>query len=105
VVNQPAASGEHPNPNPTPEQVLQSLQLQSLQAELQTAQQERDRLAATFVANQRALQASLQAAEVRQQLAILQAEIQSMQPSQPLSNNNNQSQPTAQSQPNAQPIA
>jgi hypothetical protein len=78
------ADEDHPNPNPTPEQVLQSLQ-----AKLQVAQQKRDRLAATFTANQRVMQASLQAVEIRQQLAILQTEIQSMQKNQPLFNNSN----------------
>jgi hypothetical protein len=44
-------------------------------------QQERDRVVVAFVAHRRAAQASTQAAEIRQQLAVLQAEIQSMQPS------------------------
>jgi hypothetical protein len=78
------ADEDHPNPNPTPEQVLQSLQ-----AKLQVAQQKRDRLAVTFTVNQRVMQASLQAVEIRQQLAILQTEIQSMQKNQPLFNNSN----------------
>jgi uncharacterized protein involved in exopolysaccharide biosynthesis len=83
VDDQPIAGEEQPNPDPTPEQVLQQLQ-----AQLQNVQQERDRLAATFAASQRAVQASLQAAEIRQQLAIVQAEIQSLQPSQPQSASN-----------------
>jgi hypothetical protein len=45
-------------------------------------QQERDRLAATFAADQRAATIAQQTMEIRQ-LAILQAEIQSMQPVQP----------------------
>jgi hypothetical protein len=45
-------------------------------------QQERDRVAAAYAASQQAAQTSTQAAKIRQQLAILQAEIQSMQPSQ-----------------------
>jgi hypothetical protein len=52
--------------------------LHQLQAELQSAQQERDRLAAAFAANQWAVQALAQAAEIRQQLAAFQAKIQSM---------------------------
>jgi hypothetical protein len=67
------AGEDHPNPNPTPEQVLQSLQ-----AELQVAQQKRDKFAVTFAANQRVMQASLQAVEIIHQLAILQTKIQSM---------------------------
>ena len=47
-----------PNSATTPEQ-----ELQQLQAQLQRAQQERDRMAAAFVANQQAIQASAQAAE------------------------------------------
>jgi hypothetical protein len=43
-------AGEQPVPDPTLEQVLQQLQV-----ELQNAQQERDRLAAAFAANQRAI--------------------------------------------------
>jgi molecular chaperone GrpE (heat shock protein) len=65
-------------PGSTPEQ-----ELQQLQAQLQSMQQERDRVAAAFAASQQVAQASAQAAEIRQQLALLQAEIQSMQPSQP----------------------
>jgi hypothetical protein len=67
------AAEEQPAPNPTPEPVLHQLQ-----AELQSAQQERDRLAAAFAANQWAVQALAQAAEIRQQLAAFQAKIQSM---------------------------
>ena len=51
------ATEEQPVPEPTPEQVLQQLQ-----AQLQSTQQERDRLAVIFAANQRVVQASLQAA-------------------------------------------
>ena len=54
-------------------------ELQQLQAQLQRAQQERDRMAAAFAANQQAIQASAQAAEIRQQLAVLHAEMLSMQ--------------------------
>jgi hypothetical protein len=96
--NQPSVEGVQPNPNPTPEQVLQQLQ-----ADLQNAQQERGRITATFIASQRAIQMSQQIAEVRQQLAILQAKIQSLQSNQPLSINSNQPQPAAQSQPNPSP--
>ncbi|XP_066395873.1 uncharacterized protein [Miscanthus floridulus] len=42
---------------------------------------ERDRLRAEQAATQRTIQASQQAEEIRQQMAIIQAEIQSMQPS------------------------
>ena len=66
-------------------------------------QQERDRVAAAFAASQRAIQASAQAAEIRQQLAVLQAEIQSMQPSQPSFNTSNQLHSANQSQPNPPP--
>jgi hypothetical protein len=45
-------------------------------------QQERDRVAATYVASQQAAQTSAKAAEIRQQLSLLQADIQSMQPPQ-----------------------
>ena len=85
VEDQPPASEEQQAPSPTPEQ-----ELQQLQAQLQSMQQERDRVAAAFTANQRAAQTSSQAAEIRQQLAILQAEIQSMQPSQSSFNTSNQ---------------
>jgi hypothetical protein len=53
-------------------------------------QQERDRVAAAFAANQWAAQTSAQVVEIRQQLAVLQAEIQSMQPSQSIFNTSNQ---------------
>jgi hypothetical protein len=43
-------------------------------------QQERDKIAAAYAASQQAMQTSTQAAEIRQQLALLQAKIQSMQP-------------------------
>ena len=69
-----------PNSATAPEQ-----ELQQLQAQLQRAQQERDRMAAAFVANQQAIQASAQAAEIRQQLAVLHAEMLSMQHAVPAS--------------------
>jgi hypothetical protein len=96
--DQPMATGEQSVPEPTSEQVLQQLQ-----AQLQSTQQERDRLATTFAANHRAVQASFKAAEIRQQLAVLQAKIQSMQPNQPLSNTSNQHHSANQSQPNPSP--
>ena len=74
VEDQPPTGEDQPALDPTPEQVLQQLQ-----AQLQSTQQERDRLAATIAANQRVAQTSLQAAEIRQLLAILHVEIQSMQ--------------------------
>ena len=92
------ASEEQQAPSPTPEQ-----ELQWLQAQLQSMQQERDRVIAAFVANQWATQASAQAAEIRQQLAILQAEIQSMQPLQSNFNTTNQLNSVNQSQPNPPP--
>ena len=73
VEDQPPAAEDQQALDPTPEQVLQQFQ-----AQLQSTQQERDRLATTFTTNQRAVQASLHAAEIRQQLVVLQAEIQSM---------------------------
>ena len=73
VEDQPPAAEDQQALDPTPEQVLQHLQ-----AQLQSTQQERDRLVATFTANQRVAQTSLQVAEIRQQLAVLQAEIQNM---------------------------
>ena len=66
VEDQPPAAEDQQALGPTPKQVLQQLQ-----AQLQSTQQERDTLVATFVANQRAAQTSLQAAEIRQQLAVL----------------------------------
>jgi len=60
VEDQPPVGEDQPASDPTPEQVLQQLQ-----AQLQSAQQERVRLAATFVANQRVAQTSLQAAEIK----------------------------------------
>jgi hypothetical protein len=60
-------------------------------------------LVATFASSQRAVQASLHAAEIRQQLAVLQAEIQSMQPNQPPSNTPSQPHLANQSQPNPSP--
>jgi hypothetical protein len=56
--------------DPTPEQLLQQLQ-----AELQRAQQQRDKLATAAATNQRAALTAQQAIKVREQLAILQAEI------------------------------
>jgi hypothetical protein len=96
--DQPMVTEEQPMLDPTPEQVLQQLQNQ-----LQSMQQERDRLVVAFAASQRVVQASLQAAEIREQLAILQAEIQRMQPCQPLSNTSNQHHLANQSQPNPLP--
>jgi hypothetical protein len=43
-------------------------------------QQERDRVTAIFAASQQAAQTAAQAAQRRQQIALIQAEIQSMQP-------------------------
>ena len=74
VEDQPPAGKDQPALDPNPEQVLQQLQ-----AQLQSTQQERDRLTTTFAANHWTTQTSLQAAEIRQQLVVLQAEIQSMQ--------------------------
>ena len=62
VEDQPPTSEEQQAPSPTPEQ-----ELQQLHAQLHSMQQERDRVAVAFVANQRAAQA----AEIRQQLAVL----------------------------------
>ena len=84
VEDQPPTAEDQQALDPTPEQVLQQFQ-----AQLQSTQQERDGLAATFAANQSATQTSLQAAKIRQQLVVLQAEIQSMQQSQPQSNTSN----------------
>ncbi|KAG2564712.1 hypothetical protein PVAP13_7NG295589 [Panicum virgatum] len=66
---------DEPLADPTPEQILKQLQ-----DELARAQQQRDALAATFAQNQRTMQISQQAAELCQQLAIIQAQIQSMTP-------------------------
>jgi len=66
VENQPPTSKDQPASNPTLEQVLQQLQ-----AQLQSTQQERDRLMTTFAANHWTIQTSLQAAEIRQQLVVL----------------------------------
>ena len=74
VEDQPSAFEERQALNPTLEQ-----ELQQLQAQLQSMQQES--VTAVFATNQRATQTSAQAAEIKQQLAVLQAEIQSMQPS------------------------
>ena len=60
-------------------------ELQQLQTQLQRAQQERDRMAAAFAANQQAIQASAQPTEIRQQLAVLHAEMLSMQHAVPAS--------------------
>jgi hypothetical protein len=67
-------------------------ELQQLQAQLLSMQQERDRVAAAFAASQQEAQASAQEAEIRQQLALLQAEIERMQPSQPPSSTSRQNQ-------------
>jgi hypothetical protein len=98
VEDQPPVSEDQQPPSPTPKQ-----ELQQLQAQLQSMQQERDRVAAAFTANQWAAQASTQAAEIWQQLAILQAKIQSMQPSQSNLNTSNQPHLANQSQPNPPP--
>jgi hypothetical protein len=50
VEDQPLAAEDQPNPDPTPKQVLQQLQ-----AQLQSTQKERNRLAATFAASQKAI--------------------------------------------------
>ena len=55
-------------------------ELQQLQAQLQSLQQERDRVAVAYAASQQAALAAVQVAEIRQHLSILKAEIQSMQP-------------------------
>ena len=60
VEDQPSASEEQQAPSPTLEQ-----ELQQLPAQLQSMQQERDRVAVAFVANQRVAQASAQAAASR----------------------------------------
>ena len=60
VEDQPPVSEEQQAPSATLEQ-----ELQQLQAQLQSIQQERDRVAAAFVASQRAAQASAQAAKIR----------------------------------------
>jgi hypothetical protein len=54
VEDQPPATEDKQALDPTLEQVLQQLQ-----AQLQSTQQERDKLAATFAANQRAAHTSL----------------------------------------------
>jgi hypothetical protein len=53
VKDQPPAIEDQQASDPTPEQVLQQLQ-----AQLQSTQEERDRLAATFAANQTEAQTS-----------------------------------------------
>jgi len=73
VLDQAPPAEEQPEPAAIRE-------LQQLQAQLLSLQQERDRVAAAYAATQQAALASTQAAEIRQQLCILQAEIQSMQP-------------------------
>jgi hypothetical protein len=78
-------------------------ELQQLQAQLQAMQQERDRVAAAYAANQQAAQTSTQAAEIRKQLAILQAKIQSMQPPQATATAPSQTPPPNQSLTNAAP--
>jgi lipid II:glycine glycyltransferase (peptidoglycan interpeptide bridge formation enzyme) len=76
IEEQPLASEVQ---DPTPVQ-----ELQQLQAQLQSMQQVRDRVATAFTASQQAAQTSTQVEEIRQQLAFLQVEIQSMQPPQHL---------------------
>jgi len=75
---QPEA-GQEPPPTAGPAQPTAAEELQLLQAQLQNLQQERDRIAAAYAANQEAALAAAQATEIRQQLSILQAEILSMQ--------------------------
>jgi len=72
--------GQEPPPAAGPAQPTATQELQLLQTQLQNLQQERDRIAATYAASQEAAVAAAQAAEIRQQLSILQAEILSMQP-------------------------
>jgi molecular chaperone GrpE (heat shock protein) len=84
VEEEPVVQDQPPTPEAQQAPSLTSKQeLQQLQAQLQSMQQERDRVAAAFAASQQAAQASTQVAEIRQQLALLQAVIQSMQPLQP----------------------
>jgi hypothetical protein len=78
VQDQPPAPEVQQALGQTPKQ-----ELQQLQAQLQSMQQERDRVATAFSTSQQAAQTSAQAAEIKQQLALLQAEIQSLQPPQP----------------------
>ena len=66
VKDQPPAYEEQQAPSRTLEQ-----ELQQLQAQLQSMQQERDRVTVAFAANQWAAQALAQVAEFRQQLAVL----------------------------------
>jgi hypothetical protein len=89
VQEQPPAPKVHQAPGQTPEQELQ--------------QQERDRVAAAFAASQQAAQTSAQAVEIRQQLAPLQAEIQSLQPPQPPSSTSRQVHSVSQNQLNLPP--
>ena len=60
IEDQRPASEEQQAPSATPEQ-----ELQQLQAQLQSMQQERDRVTTAFAASQRAAQASAQAAKIR----------------------------------------
>jgi len=76
---QPKA-GQEPPPAAGPAQPTATQELQLLQTQLQNLQQERDRIAAAYAASQETALATAQAAEIRQQLSILQAEILSMQP-------------------------
>lgn len=71
--DQPPLAEEQPEPTAVQE-------LQQLQAQLLSLQQERDRVAAAFAASQQEALATTQAEVIRQQLSILQAKIQSMQP-------------------------
>jgi hypothetical protein len=63
-------------------------------------QQERDKVAAAYAASQQAMQTSAQVAEIRQQLTLLQAKIQSMQPPQAPVTNPNHMPPTYQNEAN-----
>jgi len=75
---QPEADQTPPVAEPAKPTTAKELQL--LQTQLQNFQQKRDRIAAAYAANQEAALAAASASEIRLQLSILQAEIQSMQP-------------------------
>ena len=81
--NEQPDPSQEPSPAAGPAQPTATQELQLLQTQLQNLQQERDRIAAAYAASQEAAVAAAQAAEIRQQLSILQAEILSMQPPQP----------------------
>jgi len=76
---QPNGTEDEEQPTDAPEQGLSPEEtLNQLQQEIVQAQAERNRLAQEAAANQRTIDASRQAAELRQQLALIQAEIQSL---------------------------